>query len=79
VVPLPQVVFTSFQADTNGFQFSWPSQTNLNYLVQYTTDLTQDVWQNLASVVASTNVTTFVDTNGVAQSAQGFYRLLLLP
>jgi len=79
VMPLPQVVFTSFQAGTNGFQFSWPSQTNLNYLVQYTTDLTQGVWQNLASVIASTNVMTFVDTNGVAQSSQGFYRLLLLP
>ena len=78
-MPLPQVVFTSFQAGTNGFQFSWPSQTNLNYLVQYTTDLTQGVWQNLASVIASTNVMTFVDTNGVAQSSQGFYRLLLLP
>lgn len=79
VVPVPQVIFTSFQAGTNGFQFTWPSQTNLNYLVQYTTDLTQGVWQDLASIVASSNVSSFVDTNGPAQSAQGFYRLLLLP
>jgi hypothetical protein len=79
ITPMPPMTLANCCITTNGFQFSWPSLAGLNYQVQYTTDMVQCAWQTLSLVAASTNVTAFVDSNGVAGSAQGFYRLVLAP
>ena len=79
VTPVPPVGFTGYGVSTNGFQFAWPSLAGLNYQVQCATDLAQSNWLDAGAVVASTNLTTFVDTNAPAGSAQEFYRLVVLP
>ena len=78
VTPVPPVAFTGYGICSNGFQVTWPTLAGLNYQVLSTTDLAQGNWTtNL--IVACTNLTTFVDTNSPAGSAQEFYRLVLLP
>jgi len=79
VTPVPVVAITGYCVSTNGFQLAWPSLAGLNYLVQCATDLAQSNWLDVGYVVASTNLSTFVDTNSPAGSAQLFYRLLVLP
>lgn len=78
VTPVPPVFFLSDGSVTNGFQLSWPSAPGLNYAVQSATDLGLGDWQNICTVTAATNVSSFVDTNYPALQ-QGFYRLVLLP
>jgi subtilase family serine protease len=78
VTPVPLAI-ACYSVSTNGFQFTWPSRAGLNYLVQYTTDLTQGDWENLCTCPATTNFTSYVDTNWTGTDPQGFYRLTLAP
>ena len=79
VTPVPPVAFTDYWVSPNGFQLAWPSAAGLSYLVQCATDLAQSNWLDAGFVVAATNLSTFVDTNPPAGSAQLYYRLLLFP
>jgi hypothetical protein len=77
VTPLPPIVFTSYSISTNGFQMAWPSFPGLTYTVQFTPDLTLGYWSDIGSVFATTNLSTFIDTNCSPPSVQGFYQLVL--
>ena len=79
VTPLPPIAINNGSVSTNGFQLAWSSLAGLNYTVQYTTDLVLGGWQDLVTVSAITNQTTFVDTNFPSGGPPGFYRLVLLP
>lgn len=70
-IQLPQMV--------NGFlQFSWVALPNVQYQVQYKTNLTQTGWVNLGgAVTATTNPMTFTDDS--SSGKQRFYRVELLP
>lgn len=52
---------------------SFPTQTGFNYTVQYTTSLSNPVWQNLSSVVGNGSVQIIPDTS--AQRIR-FYRIV---
>lgn len=79
VLPVPPAVFTNCVVSTNGFQFTWPSLAGLNYLVQYTTDLTEGNWVDLEIVPGWTNFTTYTESNLDNGDDQRFYRLQLAP
>jgi hypothetical protein len=80
VTPVPPLAFMSYGygSSTNGFAVAWPSLAGLNYVVQYTTNLALGLWQDLCPIVATTNVTSCVDTNA-GGDGQRFYQLMLAP
>ncbi len=80
VTPVPPLAFMSYGYgnSTNGFAVAWPSLAGLNYVVQYTTNLALGLWQDLCPIVATTNVTSCVDTNA-GGDGQRFYQLMLAP
>jgi hypothetical protein len=77
VTPLPPMTFAVSPVDASSLQLSWNSLAGLNYQVQYKTNLLQPDWLDLTTVGATTNVTTWTDTDLSAD--QRYYRLLLLP
>ena len=79
VQPIPPVAFSGYSSCTNGFQLTWPSLAGLNYMIQYSTNLSQGWCQNLCTNTALTNVTTYLDANVMGTWEQGFYRLVLVP
>jgi hypothetical protein len=79
LVVRPVLVFADFSISTNGFQADWASQAGSQYQVQYTTDLTQNAWQTLGTITATTSTSSFMQTNWTGWDPQGFYRLVLLP
>jgi hypothetical protein len=79
LVVSPVLVFADFSISTNGFQADWASQAGSQYQVQYTTDLTQNAWQTLGTITATTSTSSFMQTNWTGWDPQGFYRLVLLP
>ncbi|HEX4122816.1 MAG TPA: protease pro-enzyme activation domain-containing protein [Verrucomicrobiae bacterium] len=59
-------------------RFSWNAVSNTTYQIQFTTNLTAPAWQTLSSLIApTTGVMTFTDAP--SQSAQKFYRILVIP
>jgi len=79
VLPMPPVTLSSCCVSTNGFQMTWPSVGGLNYQVQYSTNLVEGNWQSFDLITATTNVTTFIDTNSPNDVGQCFYRLVFVP
>lgn len=62
---------------SNGqFQFSFDSATNVDYEVQYSTNLTQ--WLPLTTLIGNGVPLTFIDTNSPTMQ-QSFYRIALSP
>jgi hypothetical protein len=73
IVNTPQ--FTGGTRVAGGFTFSWVSQPNMNYTVQYTTNLSPANWISLTTTnVGNTNLFTYTDTPAVTQR---FYRAIL--
>jgi hypothetical protein len=73
IVNTPQ--FTRITRVAGGFSFSWVSQPNMNYTVQYTTNLSPANWISLTTTnVGNTNLFTYTDTPAVTQR---FYRAIL--
>jgi subtilase family serine protease len=68
-----------FSLGTNASaQFSWNAVSNLSYQIQYATNLAMPTWQNLTLLTTPTNcLITFTDAP--AQSAEKFYRILVIP
>jgi len=62
---------------TNGFQFQFSGQTNANYTIQYSTNLTPPVaWQTLQTInLNAQNVIQVVDGSGT--NLARFYRILV--
>jgi hypothetical protein len=80
VTPLPALGFTSAALTPNGLNLSWFAGSGLMYQVQSNTNLAQTNWVDLGAPASTTSgVLNLLDTSAGAGSAQGFYRLLLLP
>ena len=62
----------------NGFTFSFVTQSNLNYRVEYKADLAAPSWMALTNFVAPGSVFSFSDTAATTNSAR-FYRVAVTP
>jgi hypothetical protein len=59
------------------FNLTWSAIPGLTYQVQYSTNLSQTNWINLANpVTAKTNTLSISDTNGMMTSPMRFYRVV---
>jgi hypothetical protein len=79
VFPLPPVEFTQVSVAGTDLQLGWNALAGLTYQVQYSPFLPATSWQNLATIIASTNTASFTDTNVIAANGQRYYRLALAP
>jgi uncharacterized repeat protein (TIGR03803 family) len=62
--------------EAGGLTLTWTAVPGQTYQVQYATDLTQPVWNNLGSAITATNITmTTVDS--APQDPQRFYQVIL--
>jgi hypothetical protein len=69
------IVLSNPEKNGSTFTFSFSSQTNVTYQVQYTTAVPSGPWQNLgAAITANESSTLVVDTNAV--TALKLYRVL---
>jgi hypothetical protein len=75
-VAVQPTVQTSTQG--GGLTLGWNALPGLPYQIQSTTNLSQGVWSNVGGVVVATNLAMVV-SEVVTNSAQGFYRVVLLP
>jgi plastocyanin len=62
-------------ASSGGFQFSYPANVGLDYIIQRSTNFI--TWETLTTNMAATDPTIFVDVN--ATNGFNFYRVGLLP
>jgi len=74
VTPVAVVLANPLKSGT-GFQFSYPANIGLDYIVQRSTDFT--TWETLATNIAASNPTVFLDVN--ATNGLNFYRVGRLP
>ena len=80
VTAIPPPSFSALSQATNGLVFAWNTLANVNYLLQYKTNLAQANWLNLSSAtMATTNTLTEVDTNVSNTALQRFYRVAVSP
>jgi hypothetical protein len=80
VTAIPSPSFSGLSLASNGLTFTWTTLANVNYFLQYKTNLAQASWLNLESAIeADTNTLTAVDTNAVNSSLQRFYRVSVSP
>ncbi|HEY1788000.1 MAG TPA: plastocyanin/azurin family copper-binding protein [Verrucomicrobiae bacterium] len=75
VVTPVTVLLSNFLKSGSGFQFSYPANVGLNYVVQRSTNLV--TWVPLVTNPASVNPSVFVDSN--ATNGLDFYRVGQLP
>ena len=76
VTPLPLVIGAP-QVPAGGFQFSYPANVGLSYIVQQSTNLAASGWITFFTNTAASNPVVFVDNH--ATNNPGFYRVGLLP
>ncbi|HVM47989.1 MAG TPA: CotH kinase family protein [Candidatus Acidoferrum sp.] len=77
VLNSPKISSFSFPGG-NGFGFSFVTQSNLSYRVEYKSDLTAPAWTALTNFVAVGNVFSFTDPTALTNSS-GFYRVAVAP
>lgn len=70
-IPAPQIISTAKSGNT--ISLTWTSQANLNYQLQYKTNLTQVGWLNLGGTIKATGPTT--STSDTISSTQRYYRI----
>ncbi|HTV41848.1 MAG TPA: plastocyanin/azurin family copper-binding protein [Candidatus Sulfotelmatobacter sp.] len=75
VVTPVTMVLSDFLKSGTGFQFSYPANIGLNYVVQRSTNLM--TWTTLNTNTAASNPSIFLDAN--ATNSFNFYRVGLLP
>jgi hypothetical protein len=70
--------FQTVDRTGNAIQFTWSAVAQLDYQVQYTTNLAQTNWINLGGVITATN---YIASSSAAIAADParYYRILLLP
>jgi sugar lactone lactonase YvrE len=61
----------------NAITFTWTATSNQMYQIQYTTNLSQNLWSNLGSPITATNST--VTASNVMTFPQEFFRVVLYP
>jgi plastocyanin len=71
----PIALASGAKSTATSFQFSYPANSGLSYVVQRSTDL--GTWISLSTNTATANPTIFSDTNATNNSA--FYRVGLMP
>jgi hypothetical protein len=77
-IPVPSFVAAAVAGATNRLVFTWSALANVDYNVQYTTNLSQPNWLTLAAgLMASSNTLSFTDTNSLNAAPQRFYRISL--
>jgi subtilase family serine protease len=76
VVPAPS--FQSISTVSNNFNLAWNAWSGLVYQIQYTTDLSAPVWQNLGRPITATNAVMSI-TDMLPPEPWRFYRIALLP
>ena len=76
VTPLPLVIGVPLLS-SGGFQFSYPANVGLSYIVQQSTNLAVSDWITIFTNTAASNPVVFVDNH--ATNNPGFYRVGLLP
>ena len=79
VTPVPAVALESLTETSSGLLLGWNSLAGLNYRIQYKTNLNQPGWLDLGSVMAITNLASFLETNLAGPDPQRFYQLVLSP
>jgi O-glycosyl hydrolase len=67
----------SAQQSGNSFTFTWSAAQYQMYQIQYTADLTQNVWTDLGGPITATNSTATASDS--ISNSQKFYRVVLLP
>jgi len=63
VTPAPLVLGGSVQFSSTNFQFNYPANAGLNYVIQKSSDLTSNNWVSILTNMADSDSITFVDTN----------------
>jgi len=75
-MPVSQPSFTGIEAADGGYALSWTTLPGLVYQVQFTTDLSGNIWNNLGNpTTASGNTLSFSDVQ--PQDGQRFYRVVI--
>ncbi len=77
VTPVTVFLTNSAKLSSASFQFSYPANVGLSYIVQISTNLALTNWTTLVTNVAASNPVVFVDNR--TTNAPGFYRVGRLP
>jgi Pro-kumamolisin, activation domain len=78
VMNVPAPSFQSIATVSNNFNLAWNAWSGLTYQVQYATNLTAPIWQNLGSPITATNPVMSC-SDALPADAARFYRVALLP
>jgi len=77
VTPLPLTLNAPGQLSPGNFQFKYPANVGLSYIIQKSAGLAPPNWVGISTNKATVNPTTFLDTNATA--SPGFYRVVRQP
>ena len=77
VTPLPLTLNAPVQISPGNFQFKYPANVGLSYLVQKSASLAPPNWVGISTNQATLNPMIFVDANATA--SPGFYRVVRQP
>jgi plastocyanin len=77
VTPVTVFLTNSAKLSSTSFQFSYPANVGLSYIVQISTNLALTNWITLVTNVAASNPVVFVDN--LTTNMPGFYRVGRLP
>jgi hypothetical protein len=77
VTPIVVTLTNPTTPSNTGFQFTYSANVGLSYVINRATDLVSGVWVPIATNVAASNPTNFVDIH--ATSSPAFYRVGRLP
>jgi hypothetical protein len=74
----PALVIQSITVSNGIVTIKWNSVSNLSYRLQYKQNLADSTWSNVVPDVTATG-SIVIATNGVNNSTQQFFRVMLLP
>ena len=77
VTPVADVLTNSAKSSSSNFQFSYPANVGLSYIVQLSTNLASANWISIVTNLAASNPVVFLDVH--ATNNPGFYRVGRLP
>jgi len=80
VTPIPPATIVAVSESPGGFQMTWNTLANVNYVMQCCSDLSQSNWVNLSDpITAASSTLTGVDTNDLSAISERFYRVIISP
>jgi len=77
VTPVTNTISGSTRAASTNFQFSYPANVGLSYVIQRATNLTSQNWISIVTNVAASNPVVFLDIH--ATNSPNFYRVGRMP